>query len=607
MKIYCAIIFLITSTGIVIPSSIFAKPKAVLVPLILEGEYSSKTTSSVFQNLKGVLSEKYEVISGNQYITVRNALKDKFDSGICNTDACVRGMQDVLQADHFFSMELRKSAQEIQLIATHVDRDERHVMDEFCKSCDGEKIAKRARFLAEQIISPDPFFPSSTMPVLIPQTFTQAAEVADLLTGIPDINYQDVGSFDVDIGVGTDLSGVSFTNKAGQNSVDSTVEEDILIFSLSPDLVKEADGEFLVQVSAFSPLKSVSINGRNQPLAPKSYQAKFGVDYHLKPGENFFEIKVVTESGETEQEFIVFFETKEIKRDAGKVKPFMLIVILGWADDDNTNNVPSGTTKVHSTKSSFVLVPVFNQKITYFSTFSVKGLITGDRQQKSEFKSREFMLKQLAFEWTTRKTFLGDVTFGVGANRLSTKDTQKTSSYRDSWFSKYKRAGADSFINFGFKFGADKGTEWSVKFDHKLKSVPGTPSSKGLENSFKIGAKNKFGIYKTYFNLGQSTTNLQDDSKDKAKVDGSAKLNMPLKPVLLSLQAQLSESKDRLANSTTGIKTKSRKKTYKFGVTYPLASWLILAYSRKLEQQESNLTNKDYKKNSNSLQLTMIF
>ena len=79
------------------------------------------------------------------------------------------------------------------------------------------------------------------------------------------------------------------------------------------------------------------------------------------------------------------------------------------------------------------------------------------------------------------------------------------------------------------------------------------------------GKKNKFGIYKTYFNLGQSTTNLQNDSKDKAKVDGSAKLNMPLKPVLLSLQAQLSESKDRLANSTTGIKTKTRKKKTKQG------------------------------------------
>lgn len=602
LKIYSVFFLFISGLVILTPFSAFAKPTAILAPLVLEGQFSSKTKSGIFQNLKNVLAGKYELIFGNLYKTAGRALKGNFDSGGCKTDDCVRAMQNMLRTDHFYSLELRKSAGEIQLIMTHVDRNERHVMDDFCASCESDELVKRARFLVEQIISPDPLFPSSTMPVLIQESFDEAFEVADVLADLPDMGLVD-GVFEI----GTDLNGVSVTNNTVQSTLVSAVEEDILIFSLSPDLVKEADGELLVQVSAFSPLKSVSINGRNQPLAPKSYQAKFGVDYQLEPGENIFEIIATTEEGENEQEFIVFFETKEIKRDAGKVKPFMFITILGYADDDNTNSVSNGSAKVSSSKSNFVLVPVFNQKITYFSTFSVKGLITGDQQQKSEFESREFMLQQLTLEWKTRKTFLGDITFGVGANRLSTKDTAKTSSYRDSWFSKYKKAGADSFINLGFGFGADIGTKWSVKFAHKLKSVPGTPSSKGTANSLSFGAKNKFGKFKTNFSLSSATTNLLDDSKDKSKVSGSVKLSFPLKPVLLSLQTKFAETNDQTANSITGIKTKSRKSTYKFGITYPLASWMILAYTRKMEGQESNLINKDYKKNSNSLQLTMIF
>ena len=601
MKIYFCFIFLISSTVILTPNTVFANPSAILAPLMLDGQFSSNTTGRIFQNLKSVLSGKYKLISGNLYKTAGKALKGKFDAGGCKTDNCVRAMQDVLRTDHFYSLELKKTGQEIQLTLTHVDRDERHLMDDFCESCDGNELVKRTRFLAEQIISPDPLFPSSTMAVIVHESFDAAFEVADVLTDFPDLELVD-GVFDL----GTDLSGIAVTNTL-LSTLGSPVEEDILIFSLSPDLVKAADGVFLLKVSAFSKLKSVSINGQNQPLAAESYQANFGIDYHLKPGENFFEISATTEEGEREQEFIVFYETKEIKRDAGKVKPFMLITILGYADDDNTNSVSSGNTKVSSSKSSFVLVPVFNQKITYFSTVSVKGLFTGDQQQKSEFESREFILKQIVLEWKTRKTFLGDLTFGIGANRLSTRDTANTSTYRDSWFSKYKQAGADSFTNLVFKFGADSGTKWSVKFDHKLKAVPGTPSSKGTENSFSFGAKNKFGKYKTDFSLSQLMTNLQDDSKDKANLSGSAKFSFPLKLVLLSLQTQLAESNNLTANSTTGIKTKTRKKTYKFGVTYPLASWLILAYSRKLEDQESNLINSDYKKNSNSLQLTMIF
>ena len=601
LKIYSVFFLLIPCLVISIPFSAFAKPSAILAPLILDGQFPSETTTRIFQNLKNVLSGKHELISGNQYKTAGRALKGKFEAGGCKSDGCVHAMQDVLKTDNFYSLELRQTAQETQLILTHVDRDERHVMDDFCESCDENELVKRTRIIAEQIISPDPLFPSSTMPVLIQEPFNGTFKAADVLVDFHNMDMVD-GVFDL----GTDLSGFA-TTKTLQNTLDSPVEEDILIFSLSPDLVKAADGVFLVKVSAFSQLNSVSINGQNQPLAPGSYQANFGVDYHLKPGENFFVINAATREGEREQEFIVFLETKEIKRDAGRVKPFMLITILGYADDDNTNSVSSNSTKVSSSKSSFVLVPVFNQKITYFSTLSVKGLITGDQQQKTEFESREFMLKQLALEWKTRKTFLGDLIYSVGANRLSTKDTANTSSFRDQWFSKYKQAGADTFSNLAFKSGTAEGTKWSLKFDHKLKTVPGTPGSKGTENSLSLGAKNKFGKYKTDFSVSQTNTNLQDDSKDKAKVTGSAKFSFPLKPVLLSLQTQLAESNYLTGNSTTGIKTKTRKKTYKFGVTYPLASWLILAYLRKLEDQESNLINTDYKKNSNSLQLTMIF
>ena len=84
-----------------------------------------------FQNLKNVLIGKPELISGNQYKTAGRALKGKFEAGGCKSDGCVRAMQYVLKTDNFYSLELRQTAQETQLILTHLDRDERHVMDDF--------------------------------------------------------------------------------------------------------------------------------------------------------------------------------------------------------------------------------------------------------------------------------------------------------------------------------------------------------------------------------------------------------------------------------------------------------------------------------------------
>ena len=105
----------------------------------MEGQFSSKTKSGIFQNLKNVLAGKYELIFGNLYKTAGRALKGNFDSGGCKTDDCVRAMQNMLRTDHFYSLELRKSAGEIQLIMTHVDRNERHVMDDFCASCESDE------------------------------------------------------------------------------------------------------------------------------------------------------------------------------------------------------------------------------------------------------------------------------------------------------------------------------------------------------------------------------------------------------------------------------------------------------------------------------------
>lgn len=460
-------------------------------------------------------------------------------------------------------------------------------------------------------LSPD----MSTIPVPDPPELPEVPNLADLLADLPDFlppemdllyeGFTEAVEVPEEISLPAEIISITAVKPLGMKMRD--VKEDVLIFSLSPDLVKEAEGKFLVQVSAFTPIRSVWINGKEQPAPPKAYQAQFEVDYLLTPGENFFAVQAITESGESEQEFIVFYETKDIKRDAKKVKPFVLITILGAADDDNTNNVPDGTGKTRSTKSNFIFVPAFNQKITYFSTLSVKGLIVGDQQHQSEFKSREFLLKQLTLEWKTRKTFLGDVTWGIGANQLSTRDPNQTSGFRDSWTDEYKQSGSDTFANLGFKFGADKGTKWNVKLDHKLKSAPDNPESKGTADSFKIGAKTRFGKLKTGFQLSRTTTDLQDDSKDKSTVKGSAKLNVPLKPLMLSLQTQLSETTNRIADATTGITTKTRKTTYTAGISYPVSNWLIFAYSRKLEKQTSNLENSDYQKNINNLQMTLIF
>ena len=92
-------------------------------------------------------------------------------------------------------------------------------------------------------------------------------------------------------------------------------EEDILIFALGKDLVQQVAGEFIFQVSAFSEIKTIEVNGEKQPSAPGIFEASIRVPYQLQPGENIFLVKVQTRLGSSEKEFIVFLETDKVKRE----------------------------------------------------------------------------------------------------------------------------------------------------------------------------------------------------------------------------------------------------------------------------------------------------
>ncbi len=91
----------------------------------------------------------------------------------------------------------------------------------------------------------------------------------------------------------------------GQTADEQEIQEEILIFRTSPALSTYAEGVFSFQVSAFSPILVVKVNGFAQMVANNSDWAEFELPYFLKNRENLFNIFVQTKKGLLELEFIV--------------------------------------------------------------------------------------------------------------------------------------------------------------------------------------------------------------------------------------------------------------------------------------------------------------
>ena len=89
---------------------------------------------------------------------------------------------------------------------------------------------------------------------------------------------------------------VCLDSTRGQTADDQVVQEEILIFRTSPAKSAYAEGLFSFQVSAFSPIMFVKVNGFAQMVKENADWAEFELPYFLKPGKNLFNIFVQTKN-----------------------------------------------------------------------------------------------------------------------------------------------------------------------------------------------------------------------------------------------------------------------------------------------------------------------
>ena len=390
-------------------------------------------------------------------------------------------------------------------------------------------------------------------------------------------------------------------------SVKSDESKDTAIYTQSQDTVQQASYLFKGEVSAFSPILSITLNGNSIPVKKGSYLEKIQKTLSLSPGENVITLVAKTESGMSQKEFKVFYETDLVQRNRAKKKsPFRFVAIAGYGDDDNANKSYDRSTAVRAVKSSLVFVPMWKHDFDTDSSLTFKMVVTGDRQYMADFETNEFLFRQVSLDWLNQRTSMGDVTLGLGGNELGLKDPNEVSKNRDTWSNAYKKMGTDvfGFLKFGFK--ASKTYSYSVKLDHKNKNTISTDERGNVQRLTLANNLSKNGggwVTQLYM----QKPDLRLDSKDQTEQNALMKFSFPFQSMVLSAQVQVASIEDRLANSLTGVKTKTRKTFYTAGIRYPVNQTMSLSYTRKQEREATNLENSDFYKNLNALQVAVIY
>ena len=213
---------------------------------------------------------------------------------------------------------------------------------------------------------------------------------------------------------------VCLDSTKGQTANDQELKEEILIFRTSPALSAYAEGVFSFQVSTFSPILVVKVNGFAQMVTENSDWAEFELPYFLKQGKNLFNIFVQTKKGQLEQEFIVTYEP--LRKKEVDPPPLKGMIMIGQTNSDNILQAYEGSTATSSAKTDLLLSASYAFGITENSDVLMSGFIKFDRHQNRDLAAEEVLYRQLSTEYGNKKLLGMNFRSALGQTVISVKD-----------------------------------------------------------------------------------------------------------------------------------------------------------------------------------------
>ena len=390
-------------------------------------------------------------------------------------------------------------------------------------------------------------------------------------------------------------------------------KSEILIFSLTPEKVEEQQGVLQIQISTFSPIEKIIVDGKPQKFPKAASLVWLKIPYKLKPGVNYFKVYVKTKFGEARKIIRTIYETPELLKKAKLGDSFQLITILSGVTKDNIEKVEDNSSKSKAFSSSILFVPSYRFDVFEDSSIFLRGVLMGDQHHNGKNASKKVLFKQASIEWEERESWAGVLTLSLGTNEAGTRDVPESADPRDSLSKKYKRVSRDNVYTLKAKQELGEGTTWNWQIDRKKKSVEGSNDDSGFSTTLAAGYVTPIFGVKTTFGGTLEDTNLNGAYKDTEAIKAKLKVDYPIAPVSLGIQYDFSETENKVADpsleciTTCNKKTKNRNQIYTLSLNYPAAAWCIFGLTQKHESQSSNIVGKTYKVNSTQLQVILIY
>ena len=141
--------FLLLSSPVIGQSE---RPETIIVPVSSMGDVSD-TRKQILQNtLEDELKTHFRLVPQEKYEEVLEKVFEELDYQECSEDVCIMRVQEMLQVENVFHLQVIGEGQDTQLSLSWRTLEEKRKEEEFCEGCGTGQLRKMIDELVEKIV-----------------------------------------------------------------------------------------------------------------------------------------------------------------------------------------------------------------------------------------------------------------------------------------------------------------------------------------------------------------------------------------------------------------------------------------------------------------------
>ena len=134
------------------PETIKERPETIVVPVSVMGDVSNIRRQILQNTLDDELKEHFRLIPQDRFEEVQEKVFEELKYEECTEDQCIKMIQEMLQVENMFHLQVIGEEGDTQLTLKWVNLDEKRVEEDFCEDCKTRELRKMIGGLVERLI-----------------------------------------------------------------------------------------------------------------------------------------------------------------------------------------------------------------------------------------------------------------------------------------------------------------------------------------------------------------------------------------------------------------------------------------------------------------------